>query len=198
MPQHTPDGMSFCDGLPRGLGILDQVTRRSWRSTRDTSYAWADVLTKRISHRNALHDAATAQASAKRWRDPVVSLSAWEQQALDSIKEGLAGSDPMLVERLTIFTRLASDEEMPTREKIHVGSRRPVRGSRPEPPPPRRVDQRLGLPQAALLLWLVTTLALIVVALAYSRGGSQDPCTGTWATFCTGAKSTTNSASGIP
>ena len=31
--------------------------------------AWADVLTKRISHRNALHDAATAQATAKRWRD---------------------------------------------------------------------------------------------------------------------------------
>jgi len=27
--------------------------------------AWADVLTKRISHRNALHDAATAQATAK-------------------------------------------------------------------------------------------------------------------------------------
>jgi hypothetical protein len=31
--------------------------------------AWADVLTKRFSHRNALHDAATAQAMAKRWRD---------------------------------------------------------------------------------------------------------------------------------
>jgi hypothetical protein len=30
--------------------------------------AWADVLTKHISHRNALHDAATAQATAKRWR----------------------------------------------------------------------------------------------------------------------------------
>jgi hypothetical protein len=26
--------------------------------------AWADVLTKHISHRNALHDAATAQATA--------------------------------------------------------------------------------------------------------------------------------------
>ena len=127
-----------------------------------------------------------------------MSLSAWEQQALDSIKEGLVGSDPMLVERLTIFTRLASDEEMPTREKIQAGSRRPVRRSRPEPPPTRRVDQRLGLQQAALLLWLVTTLALIAVALAYSRSGSQGPCTGSWATFCTGAKSTVNSASGLP
>jgi hypothetical protein len=35
----------------------------------DWDDAWADVLTKRISHRNALHDAATAQATAKRWRD---------------------------------------------------------------------------------------------------------------------------------
>jgi hypothetical protein len=34
----------------------------------------------------------------------------------------------------------------------------------------RRVDQRLQ--QAALLLWLVTTVALIAVALASSRDGS--------------------------
>ena len=52
-----------------------------------------------------------------------MSLSAWEQQALDSIKDGLAGSDPTLVARLTIFTRLASDEEMPTRRRS-----RPARG----------------------------------------------------------------------
>ena len=53
-----------------------------------------------------------------------MSLSAWEQQALDSIKDGLASSDPTLAARLAIFTRLASDEEMPAREKIQVGSRR--------------------------------------------------------------------------
>ena len=52
-----------------------------------------------------------------------MSLSAWEQQAMDSIKEGLAGSDPMLVARLAIFTRLASSEEMPPRERIQAGSR---------------------------------------------------------------------------
>ena len=39
---------------------------------------------------------------------PVTSLSAWEQQALNSIKDGLASSDPTLVARLAIFTRLAS------------------------------------------------------------------------------------------
>ena len=51
-----------------------------------------------------------------------MSLSAWEQNALDSIKDGLASSDPTLAARLTIFARLASGEEM-----------RPVRRSRPVP-----------------------------------------------------------------
>jgi len=127
-----------------------------------------------------------------------MSLSAWEQQALHSIKEGLAGSDPTLVVQLTIFTRLASGEEMPAREKIRVGSRPAVRRSRPKPPHTPGVYQWLGLPQAPLLLWLVTTVALIAVALAYSRGGSQGTCTGSWATFCTGATSAVNAAPGIP
>ncbi len=127
-----------------------------------------------------------------------MSLSAWEQQALDSIKDGLARSDPRLAGRLTIFTRLAFGEEMPAREKIHVGSRRAVGRSRPEPLRTRRVYQRLGLQQAALLLWLVTTVALIAVALAYNRGGSQGTCTGSWATFCANATSAANSAPGIP
>jgi hypothetical protein len=110
-----------------------------------------------------------------------MSVSAWEKQALDSIKDSLACSDPTLVARLTIFTRLASGEEMPAREKIHVGSGRVVRRS------------RLGLQQAVMLLWLVTTVALIAVALAYHRGGSQGTCTGSWATLCAGAKSAATS-----
>jgi Protein of unknown function (DUF3040) len=32
-----------------------------------------------------------------------MSLSAWEQRALDSIKDGLAGSDPQLAALLTAF-----------------------------------------------------------------------------------------------
>ena len=131
-------------------------------------------------------------------KGPVMSLSTWEQQALDSTKDDLASSDPALVARLTIFTRLASGEEMPAREKIHVGSRRAVQRSRPEPRHTRRAYQRLGLQQAVLLLWLVTTVALIAVALAYNHGGSQGTCTGSWATFCTGATSAPNSAPGIP
>ena len=127
-----------------------------------------------------------------------MSLSTWEQQALDSIKDDLASCDPALVARLTIFTRLASGEEMPAREKIHVGSRRAVRRSRPEPRHTRRPYQRLGLQQAVMLLWLVTTAALIAIPLAYNHGGSQGTCTRSWQRFCTGATSGPNSVLGIP
>ena len=117
-----------------------------------------------------------------------MGLSSWEQDALDSIKDRLASSDPTLVARLNIFARLASGEEMPAREKIRAGSRA-VRPSRPG-------DTRPGLSQAALLLWLVTTFALIAVALTANRG-SQGMCTGTWATLCTGTTSA-SSAQGLP
>ena len=127
-----------------------------------------------------------------------MSLSTWEQQALDSTKDDLASSDPALVARLTIFTRLASGEKMPAREKIHSGSRRAVRRSRPEPRHTRRAYRRLGLQQAVLLLWLVSTVALIAVALACNHGGSQGTCAGSWATVCTGATSAPNSALGLP
>ena len=126
-----------------------------------------------------------------------MSLSTWEQQALDSIKDDLASCAPALVARLTIFTRLGSGEAMPGRETIHVGSRRAVRRSRPEPRHTRRGYQRPGLQQAVLLLWLVSTFAVIAIALACNHGGGQGTCTGSWATFCTGATSTPNSVLGI-
>ena len=110
-----------------------------------------------------------------------MSLSASEQQALDSIKDSLASSDPTLVARLTMFARLASGEEMPVREKIHVAG---------------RMDRRLGLQGAALLLWLVTTIALIAVALTSSRDGST--CSGFWVTSCAGGTSASSSAPGVP
>jgi hypothetical protein len=122
---------------------------------------------------------------------PVTSLNAWEQQALNSIKDGLASSDPTLVARLAIFTRLASGEEMPAREKIQVGSRRAVLRSGPEP---RYTRRQQAVPP---LLWLVTTVALIAVALVCNRGGSPGTCSGSWATFCTGATSAAHSAPGI-
>ena len=51
-----------------------------------------------------------------------MSLSAWEQQALDSIKNRLAGSDPELAAMLATFTQLTTGEEMPVAEEITAGS----------------------------------------------------------------------------
>jgi hypothetical protein len=126
-----------------------------------------------------------------------MSLSTWEQQVLDSIRDHLASSHPTLAARLAIFTRLASDEEMPAREKIQADSR-PVRRPSARPRLARRVGQRLGFQRAALLLWLVTTVALISVALVVSHTGTQSTCTGSWSALCTGTASAPKAASPIP
>lgn len=116
-----------------------------------------------------------------------MSLSAWEQQALNSIKDGLAGADPELAALLSAFDRLASDDEMPAREKIPAGSRRTPRWLRR---PRRRSSlrkafQRLSFQRAALLLWLLITTALVAVALALSAS-DHGTCTETAAMACTG------------
>ena len=115
-----------------------------------------------------------------------MSLSAWEQQALDSIKDGLAGSDPELAALLSAFTQLASGEEMPDREKVRAGWRRALRRLRRARwrPSARRVCQRLGIQRAVLLLWLLTTAAVIAVALALNAGSGHGTCTETVAMIC--------------
>ena len=131
-----------------------------------------------------------------------MSLSAWEQQALNSIKDGLVDSDPELVALLTTFTELASGQEMPAREKIRASSRRVIqrwwrtgrrRGRARARQCARRVRQRLGL-RHALLLWLVVTAVLIGVAVAFSRGGGQASCTGSWSTLCAHSTPTPSSS----
>ena len=128
-----------------------------------------------------------------------MSLSAWERQALDSIKNGLAGSDPDLAALLSAFNRLASDADMPDREKVDAGSRRALRrlhrarlrGRL------RRARQRLGSRRAALLLWLLTTAVLIgAVVLALNVGGGHATCPQTIVTICTGP--TTGHGTGSP
>jgi hypothetical protein len=119
---------------------------------------------------------------------PAMSLSAREQQTLDSIKDGLVGSDPQLAALLSTFTRLASGEEMPVQEDIAVGSPRP----RPRPGRRRAGTRRRSRPVAGsvrlqwimLIVFLVTTVAMVTVALVLSRGGSQGTCTGSWPTMC--------------
>lgn len=110
-----------------------------------------------------------------------MSLSPWEQDALDSIKNGLADSDPRLVARLAMFTRLAAGETMPVRDKLQAVSRQAVqRGARRS----RRLYERLNLGRAMLLVWLVTTLTLIAAALVSSRTSGHLNCTGSWKALC--------------
>lgn len=56
----------------------------------------------------------------------MMSLNETERQALGSLEDGLAGSDPRLAPMLNIFSRLAAGEEMPVREKIRVRRGRPA------------------------------------------------------------------------
>ena len=116
-----------------------------------------------------------------------MSLSAWELQALDSIKDGLAGSDPELATLLTTFTRLAADEEMPARatcdEVAPARSRRAIQRSRR---PGYRGREQAGrayhrlCSRYAVLAWLLVTMVMIGVALALSRGNGQAACSGSW------------------
>jgi len=117
-----------------------------------------------------------------------MSLSAWEQQALESIKSGLAGSDPELMALLSAFNRLASGEEMPDREKTPAGSRRAFRRLRRARwrSTLYRARRRLGLHRIGLLvlLWPLITAALIAVALVLNAGGNRGTCTETAAMIC--------------
>jgi hypothetical protein len=121
-----------------------------------------------------------------------LSLSPKEQQVLVSIEDGLADSDPELASLLATFVRLASDEEMPVREKIRASRHRATRR------PHRNQDQRrgnahrdvrrrclrLGWPQTMLLLWLAVTIALVAVALILNRDSRNGPCTESWPMVC--------------
>ena len=121
-----------------------------------------------------------------------MSLSAWEQQALDSIRDGLAASDPRLG-LLSEFSRLVSGEEMPPREAIRAGpwraARRPRRKRRRHRAGQvswhvQRVRQLLGSRRPALLLWLAITAVLIAVALALNSGNAPATCPDSWAMGC--------------
>ena len=120
-----------------------------------------------------------------------MSLSAWEQDALESIKNGLADSDPALVARLAMLTRLASAEDLPVREKIQAATLGVARRR-------RRLYQRVGVGRAMLLVWLVTTLALITAAVASSRASGPGTCAGSWGSLCGHAAGAPQAAGPIP
>ena len=118
-----------------------------------------------------------------------MSPDAWEQRALDSIRDGLVHSDPELARLLTTFTSLASGEKMPVREKLRARSLRAIHRSRRKPRrsrrgPVRRFGLRLGVERVALLLWLLITVGLITTAVSLSRSGSQSACVERWPGIC--------------
>src|SRR6516164_2308 len=108
----------------------------------------------------------------------------WEHQALDSINSALGDSDPKLAAQLAMFGQLASSAEMPGHEKIRSALRHPPHRRRRARTPHRR----LGPPQAAVLIWLLTSVALITVAAILSHGGPPS-CPQAWG-ICGGLGST--------
>ena len=124
----------------------------------------------------------------------MMSLNEPHRQALGSIADGLAGSDPRLASMLTIFSRLAAGEEMPVREKTRArrgrsAARRPRR-ARWHPrrgiafPQPRRRHPRPGWQQAMLLLGAVVCAALLTAVLALTVSG-HNTCARPMGTACT-------------
>ena len=121
-----------------------------------------------------------------------MSLNQSETQTLGTIADGLAGSDPRLASMLDIFSRLAAGEEMPTRAKTRVRRGRPPARPRRARRHPRRgtalrqvrrLYPRLGRQQAILLLWAVTTAALLATALLLNTSG-HNACIQSIGTAC--------------
>jgi len=120
-----------------------------------------------------------------------MSLSARDQQALDSIKDDIVRHDPELAALLVSFTRLASGEAMPARERIRAAAGRAPRctcrkrrrggavGRHAS-----RVLHRLGHPPAALLLSMLLVVALVAVTLALNLGDRQGACSDSWLVTC--------------
>jgi hypothetical protein len=120
-----------------------------------------------------------------------MSISEQEQQALKSIEDDLAGAGPELAAKLGIFERLASGEEMPSRERLRRPARAPaVRAPAARPPEPDsspgsvRVAQILRRRVTWRLLWLVLTVALLALALTFSHGTRKNVCTVSWTAAC--------------
>jgi hypothetical protein len=121
-----------------------------------------------------------------------MSLSAWEQQALRSIEDGLMASDPKLTSLLATFTRLTSGEAMPVRKTTGARWRQSVRRSRGDRPRlhpvniglrARRLGQRLGWPRVVLLLGLAAVIA-VTATMLIAGSGRRPACGGSWAMVC--------------
>jgi hypothetical protein len=89
---------------------------------------------------------------------------------LDSLASALGGSDPKLASLLATLSRLASSDEMPAHEKVRSPLGHPPRRW-PRPRRGKAPRRRRGPQQAAVLIWLLTSITVITVAVIISRGG---------------------------
>ena len=99
-----------------------------------------------------------------------MSPAGWEHQALESIQSALGHTDPKLASLLVTFTRLASSEQMPAHEKVRSPLRYPPRRRRSRPRRGEAPHRHRSLQRAAVLTWLITSIAMITVAVILSRG----------------------------
>jgi hypothetical protein len=106
---------------------------------------------------------------------PVMSPAGWEHQALDSIQSALGHTDPKLASLLATFSRLASSDDMPAHEKIRSPLRHPPHLRRSHPRRGKAPHRHRSLQRAAVLIWLVTSIAMITAAVILSRSGPA-PC----------------------
>ena len=111
-----------------------------------------------------------------------MSLSASEQQVLDSIEATLTSSAPKLASLLAIFGRLASGEEMPVRERVRIhrrlqvtrGWQRKQRCSRPDKAMAHaQWTPEPGWRRAALVMCLLAFAWLIAVSVIISHSNHE-------------------------
>ena len=104
-----------------------------------------------------------------------MSTARWEHQALDSIQGALGHTDPKLASLLATFSRLVSSEQMPAHEKVRSPLRHPPHRRRSRPRRGQGLHRHRSLQRAAVLTWLLTSIAMITVAVILSRSGPA-PC----------------------
>lgn len=89
-----------------------------------------------------------------------MGLKARERHALYSIENRIIGSDPRLASMLAMFTRLTASEALPERENVRPG----------------RLRIGLRWQRAWVMVWVITSVALIAVGLAVGHAGVKGPC----------------------
>ena len=111
-----------------------------------------------------------------------MSLSASEQQVLDSIEATLTSSAPKLASLLAIFARLASGEEMPVRERVRIHRRLQVTRGWQRKQRCSRLDKAMahgqwtpepGWRRAALVMCLLAFAWLIAVSVIISHSNHE-------------------------